>query len=155
MEDPTRYQVTVSARIAAPPARVYEVLADYRHGHPHILPSNFRNMQVEQGGRGAGTVIRFEVRAFGKTQSFRHRVSEPEPGRVLVERDVDGSGVTTFTVDRGADDGEATVTIASTLTSRPGVLGAIERVMSRTFLQRLYRQELANLDAFARNTALG
>src|SRR5439155_20932831 len=80
----TRYQITASRNVAASAARVYDILSDYRNGHPNILPSNFRNLHVERGGRGAGTVITFEVRAFGQTQSFRHTVEEPEPGRVLI-----------------------------------------------------------------------
>lgn len=152
MEDATRYHITASRSVAAPAARVYGILADYHNGHPHILPANFRNLQVEQGGRGAGTVIRFDVRAFGKTQSFRHSIEEPEPGRVLVERDVDGPGMTTFTVDRGATAEETVVTIATGLKSRSGMLGAIERAMSKAFLKRLYREELNKLDAFAQQS---
>ncbi len=72
----------------APADRVYAIIADYRNGHPHILPKQFRNLTVEQGGVGAGTIIRFEVRVFGQTQHFRAVVSEPEPGRVLVEENL-------------------------------------------------------------------
>ena len=153
MEDTTRYEIRASRTVAAPAARVYDIIADYRNGHPHIVPPNFTNIQVVEGGRGAGTVIRFEARAFGRTQTIRHRVDEPEPGRVLVEHDLDAATVTSFTVDRGAREGESAVTISTMMTSRPGLLGAIERALTRTFLQRLYRQELANLEAFARSTA--
>jgi Polyketide cyclase / dehydrase and lipid transport len=151
MGDPTRYQITATRSVAASPARVYDIISDYRNGHPHILPPNFRNLQVEKGGRGAGTVISFQVRAFGQTQTFRHTVEEPEPGRVLVERDTAGPAMTTFTVEQGATDRESRVTIRSDMTTqRSGVLGAIERALSASFLRRLYRQELAKLDAFAR-----
>ena len=149
MNDATRYRVSASSRVTAPAARVYDIIADYHNGHPHIVPPQFRNMQVERGGRGAGTVVSFEVKAFGRTQSFRHAVEEPEPGRVLVERDTNGSDATTFIVEPGAHDGESRVTISSVLHSRSGLLGALERAMSSAFLQRLYRQELANLEAFA------
>ena len=149
MEDATHYQITASRRVAAPAARVYDIIADYRNGHPNIVPSNFRNLQVEQGGHGAGTVVTFDVRSFGSTRSFRHRVEEPEPGRVLVERDADGPTRTTFTVERGASDDEARVTITTDMQSRPGLFGAIERTMTKSYLRKLYLQELANLEAFA------
>jgi hypothetical protein len=65
---------------------------------------------------------------------------------VLVERDLDRLTVTTFTVDRGATDGEAVVTISTELQRRPGVFGSIERWVTKSFMGRLYREELANLD---------
>jgi hypothetical protein len=140
----TRYEVSYTATIAAPAKNVYRVIADYHHGHPGILPSAFRNMVVEKGGIGAGTQTRFEVHAFGQTQSIRHEVFEPEPGRVLVERDRDVDSQTTFTVDPVANGSQ--VTIRSALLSRSGLAGVIERFLSRRFLLRLYREELANLE---------
>jgi len=146
----TRYQITASRNVAASAARVYDIISDYRNGHPNILPSNFRNLHVERGGRGAGTIITFQVRAFGQTQSFRHTVEEPEPGRVLVERDTAGPDTTMFVVDRGATEREARVTITSDMTTtRSGLLGMIERSMSSAFLKRLYDKELAKLERFA------
>ena len=94
------YSVTRSVRVHAAPQRIDGIIADYHHGHPRILPKQFRRLTVEKGGTGAGTVIRFEVRVLGQTQTFRAVVTEPEPGRVLVERNVEpNDSVTTFTVD--------------------------------------------------------
>lgn len=147
MADPVRYRVTYTARIAATASRAYDVIADYRDGHPRILPPQFRNMVVEHGGRGAGTLTRFEARAFGQTRVLRHEVFEPEPGRVLLERDRDQDLETTFTVEpTGAN--EAQVTIATDMTSRPGLAGLIERWFTRRFLLGLYRRELGNLERF-------
>jgi hypothetical protein len=95
------YVVSATARLKAPPRRVYDTIADYHTGHPRILPKQFRNLTVEQGGVGAGTVIRFQVRVFGRTDTFRAEVTEPEPGRILVEKNILGSdSVTTFIVSR-------------------------------------------------------
>jgi hypothetical protein len=56
-------QVTASAEIDAPAQRVYSILADYREGHPRILPKEyFPFLQVEQGGIGAGTRLHFQMR---------------------------------------------------------------------------------------------
>lgn len=145
------YHVTHTATVSAPATRVYDILADYRNGHPRILPAPFRNFVVEAGGRGAGTLTRFDVRAFGRTQSFRHEVLEPDPGHILVERDRDLGSRTTFTITPSGN--EAVVTIHTELTSRAGIAGRIERFVSTRFLRRLYTQELQKLNDVARETA--
>ena len=142
------YTVAFSARIPAPAARVYSILADYRNGHPRILPRQFQNFVVEEGGQGAGTRTRFDMKAFGATRSFRHEVAEPEPGRVLVEFDRDIDAQTMFTVE---PDGASAcnVTIATSLPSRGGLFGAMERFMSRRYLLGVYKEELEKLEAVA------
>jgi Polyketide cyclase / dehydrase and lipid transport len=148
MGDSERYQVTGKARINAPAVRVYRILSDYHDGHPRILPPQFKNFVVEQGGLGAGTLTRFEMKAFGTTRAFRHEVIEPEPGRILVERDRDIDARTTFLVEPAAANA-TDVTITTELVSRHGLLGAIERFMSRRYLSGVYKEELARLDKLA------
>jgi hypothetical protein len=115
----------------AAPDRVYAIIADYRNGHPHILPKQFRNLTVEQGGVGAGTIIRFEVRALGQTQRFRGFVTEPEPGRVLVEEYVEPApSKTTFLVEKSPSGSGTRVTFTTEMTSRKGLAGALERFVS-------------------------
>ena len=146
-----RHVVKVSANIEADPALVYSIIADYRDGHPHILPKAFSDLVVERGGTGAGTVIRFNVRVLGQTRAYRAAVTEPMPGRVLVERNVSGPpSVTTFTVDPGPGGQGATVTIATELATRSGLLGVVERALSMRVLRPLYEGELVLLAAFAR-----
>ena len=149
MDGQNRYQVTRAAHIGAPPSRVYEIISDYRDGHPRILPQQFRNLVVEQGGKGAGTRISFQMKAFGRTMSFRHEVLEPEPGRVLVEKDRDNDSRTTFTIDPAP--GGSRVTITSDLVSRPGLAGKIEQFLSKRFLLGVYDEEIKKLDALARS----
>jgi len=145
----THYQVTSTMRISAPARRIYDILSDYHIGHPSILPPQFRNMVVVKGGRGAGTQTTFEVRAFGRTQKIRHEVFEPEPGRVLMERDLDTSATTRFILDPA--DGGTNVTIVTEMPQKPGVAGAIERWLSSRFLLGLYKVELGKLaDAASR-----
>jgi hypothetical protein len=61
------YQASVSRHIPAPPARLYSIIADYRAGHPHILPERFfPGLEVERGGVGAGTVIGFTIAVAGR-----------------------------------------------------------------------------------------
>jgi hypothetical protein len=144
------YVVTVSARLAAPSERVYSVIADYHRGHPRILPKQFTGLTVEKGGVGEGTVIRVSMRVFGRRFEFRGFVTEPEPGRVLVERNVgENESVTSFTVDPGATAQQAVVTIATELRRKPGLLGAIERFFTTRTLRAMYGQELSLLEAAA------
>ena len=71
--------ISVSESIDAPAASLYEIISDYKVGHPSILPAQyFGKLEVLEGGRGAGTRIRFEMKAFGAT-----RLKSVRPTRVL------------------------------------------------------------------------
>lgn len=141
------YPVSYTVRIAAPARRIYDILSDYHSGHPAILPPQFRNMVVVKGGRGAGTVTHFEVKAFGQTQKIRHEVFEPEPGRVLMEKDLDSETTTRFILD--AVEGGTNVTIRTDMAEKPGLAGAIEKWISKRFLLGLYKVELGKLEQAA------
>lgn len=141
--------VAEGAWIGAPASRVYGIIADYRNGHPRILPKEFQYLAVERGGVGAGTVIAFSVRSFGTTRQSRAAITEPEPGHVLVETLLDGSGVvTTFTVEAGAVAG-SDVTISTVIPVRSGILGKLERWIAERYLRGIYRKELALLAGVA------
>ncbi|MFN8444909.1 MAG: SRPBCC family protein [Caldilineaceae bacterium] len=143
------YQVQASAVVHAPADVVYAVIADYRNGHPKILPAYFSNLVVEEGGVGAGTRIRFEITVMGKKQSFRADISEPQPGRVLVEtNDAMGGSITTFTVEPTGN--HARVTISTEVKKRGGLGGMIAQLMTSMFLRRVYGQELQLLDEVAK-----
>ena len=143
------FTVKASAPVGAPAEVVYNIIADYRKGHPHILPRKyFEWLEVEQGGRGEGTVIRFQMRVLGQTRVLRAAVTEPELGRVLVETDTGGVGpVTTFTVE--PTDSGSHVTFSTELTSAGGLLGIAERFVLRRILRRIYAAELKQLESFA------
>src|SRR5438270_524867 len=122
------HHVSATANIIASPEKVYAILADYRHGHPQIVPRPpFGSLEVEQGGFGAGTVIRCQIRVMGRTKTFRAAITEPEPGRVLVETDLTMGAVTKFTVDPIEEGRHARVTISTELKVRGGLLGMLER----------------------------
>ena len=147
MNDKTeKHIISASAIIPARRERVYSLIADYREGHPRILPKQFSNLVVEEGGVGAGTVIRFQMSVLGRKQTFRAAITEPEPGRVLVETYLDSNGaVTTFTVNPGHAPADSNVTISTELPVRSGFLGTIERKISTLLLRPIYEQELRNL----------
>jgi len=144
-------QVSASSIINAPARQVYTLLADYQDGHPHILPKQyFSSLEVERGGVGAGTVIRFQMRAPGMTRTFLADITEPEPGRVLVESnrvetDPAVQSVTTFIVDPINGGQQTQVTISTALS----VANWLEGLFTTMFLRRVYAQELKQIAAFA------
>jgi hypothetical protein len=135
---------------------VYRIIADYHDGHPHILPKpHFVSLTVEQGGLGAGTVIRFQMRLMGRLQTFRATITEPEPGRMLVETDMQTGAVTTFTVEPHDDAQHAAVTIATTMSVRNGLLGRLQGWLTTRLLHPIYIKELAQLAQVAAQRAGG
>jgi hypothetical protein len=144
------YTITATRLLNAPPRRVYDTIANYHTGHPKIVPDQFSNLRVERGGIGAGTVITFDVKVLGRTTAFRAEVTEPDPGRVLVETNVAGSdSVTTFIVEAGAHANQSVVTIKTDMTDRGGLAGAIEKFVTRRVLRPMYDEELRRLEAVA------
>jgi len=143
---PEKHTVAASAIIPARRDRIYSLIANYNDGHSRILPKQFTSLIVEHGGIGAGTIIRFQMSVFGKRQTFRAAITEPEPGRVLVETDLEANGaVTTFTVNPGTAPADSHVTISTELPVRSGFLGRIERALSTFLLRPMYVKELENL----------
>jgi hypothetical protein len=145
--------VTVSREVAAPAAIVYNILADYNHHHPNILPPNaFAGLEIEEGGIGAGTEILVHFNVMGIKQQRRLLVTEPEPGVVLAETDVDTDLITTFTVQPiGA--AQSKVTIESVWQPEPGLQGLVDRLTTPFFMRRIYREELDMLNAYAQQQA--
>lgn len=151
----SQYQAEASAVIDAPPAHVYEIIADYREGHQAILPRPyFQEMRVLAGGRGAGTAVAIDMNVFGKKVAYHMQVSEPEPGRVLREEDAAVDTVTTFTVDPVAGGAQSRVTITSTAQAGPGISGWLERWTTPSIMRRIFRKELAQLNTVAKNGLL-
>lgn len=146
----TQASVAASAIIRAPAPRLYDIIADYRQHHPRIVPPEyFRKIEVEEGGVGAGTRTRIEMRVLGITKHATHIIREPEPGRVLEEVDVTGFSTTTFVVDPVDNGTSATVSIRTTFAVKSGLLGAIERLLTQSMLQRIYTKELIRLGNYA------
>jgi hypothetical protein len=143
--------IAVSKIISAPADKVYRILSDYRNHHPNILPkAYFTGLEVEEGGTGEGTVYRAGLKLMGKEQRFRMRVTEPEPGRVMAETDLDNGLVTKFIVEpRGYDLSE--VTFDTTFQPSPGLKGWLERFTAPGLLRRIYRVELQQLDDYAQD----
>ena len=142
---PRTFRVSRAATIAAPADRLYGIIADYRAGHPRILPEPyFSNLVVDEGGVGAGTRFHFDARAFGRVETVHGVAEEPAPGRELVERYPATGVVTTFTVEpRG--DGATEVTITTLMPRKPGLGGLLEQWTMPVLLGRLFADELGRL----------
>jgi Polyketide cyclase / dehydrase and lipid transport len=146
----TRHRISASLRIDAPARRLYSIIADYRYGHPQILPRPpFVSMAVTNGGFGAGTEIDLAMQIMGKVHRYHGVVSEPEAGRVIAER-YDGTGlITTFIVDPLDGGRRADVTISTDADVGRGLFGLVGRWMATCMLKPVYAKELNKLAAVA------
>jgi hypothetical protein len=139
-----------STTLAVESARVYAVIRDYKVHHPAILPKEFSRLKVLKGGVGAGTAFEFDATIAGRTQTSRMQVTEPEPGRVLVETDATGNVETKFVVE-AIDGGTRTrLTFDTEYTVPAGFLAPLFRWLSRRLMTGIYRREMANIEAYVR-----
>jgi len=137
-----RIHVTSERLVNAQPDAVYQALADYQVKRPQILTPNFLDYTVEKGGRGAGTEVRYRLRAARRERPYHMRVDEPLKGWVLTERDQNSSLVTNWTLSP-EDDGQRTrVRVASEWEGGTGVGGFFERTFAPLGLTRIYRSML-------------
>jgi uncharacterized protein YndB with AHSA1/START domain len=142
-----KVEASAERAIDAPAEQVYGYLADMSQ-HQHFLPPEFSGFQVEEGGVGAGSVTRFTVTAGGRAREYRMRVSEPDPGRTLVESDANSSLVTTFTVR--PQGGTSVVRISTSWDGAGGIGGFFERTFAPRAMRRIYADELDRLNTYAR-----
>ena len=139
--------VSASKIIHAPANVLYRIIADYQNGHASILPkSYFSSLEVEEGGYGEGTIIRYQMRVLGQTQTFRALITEPDPGCTLLETDLESNTATSFTVWSLGNENQARVTIMTVLKNRPFVEGFLAKIL----LTNVYRQELELLSKIAK-----
>ena len=140
-----KVQASAERTIDAPADAVYGYLADM-HQHPHFLPPAFSDFQVVEGGVGAGTVTTFAVTAGGRTRNYRMNVTEPAPGRTLVESDANSSLVTTFNVE--PQGGKSLVRIHTSWDGAGGIGGFFEKTFAPGAMKRLYADELDRLNTY-------
>jgi Polyketide cyclase / dehydrase and lipid transport len=142
------HRIAASRIIDASPERLYDLLADYREGRPRILPRpQFVALKIVEGGRGQGTIFDVEMRLLGRRRKRRGIVSEPEPGRQLVECYAGEPTVTSFIVEPMFAGEHARVTISTDTDVHRGLRGLLERRITTRLLRPLYVRELAQLAA--------
>jgi uncharacterized protein YndB with AHSA1/START domain len=141
-------QVVATAErvVRAPADRVRSALADYEGTRRRILPEQFSEYRVEEGGQGAGTRVHWRFAATSKrVRDQLLAVTQPDAD-TLVESDANSSMVTTWTV-HPTDAGLTTVRVRTTWNGAGGVGGFFERTFAPKGLRRIYDQLLERLEA--------
>ncbi len=132
--------------IAATPEAAFGTLADYAGARRELLPEQFSEYEVREGGVGAGTLVHWKLQATSKrVRDCLFEVTEPTPGQ-LMERDRNSSMVTTWTVTP-AGEGRAKVVVSTVWAGAGGIGGFFERTFAPKGLNRIQDAVLANLAA--------
>lgn len=152
MSEPIKVQA--SEVIDARPEDVYALLSDYKIGHPAILPKPyFTGLTVEKGGQGEGTIVITKMKVMGQEFVYRQAVTEPEPGRLLVETDLETGQFSSFTFEPVNGGKQTYLTIYSEFPGKAGFAGWMEKLMQPMIVGRIYRQELRNIAVYFQNKA--
>lgn len=131
--------------IKAIPKEVYSTLIDFHHKRPSILTPNFVDYTVEKGGIGEGTVVRYRLQAAGRERPYRMRIAEPIKGKLLIERDINSSLITTWTLTPLHGGQQTKVRLASEWEGSSGTGGFFERIFAPLGLRRIYARILSQL----------
>ncbi|MZE75972.1 SRPBCC family protein [Streptomyces xinghaiensis] len=141
-------EATTERIIAAAPEAVFEAIADYSGTRARLLPEQFSEYEVREGGRGAGTLVHWRLQATSKrVRDCLLEVTEPTAGQ-LAEKDRNSSMLTTWTVTP-AGEGKSTVRVTTVWDGAGGVGGFFERTFAPKGLGRIYDAVLARLAAEA------
>jgi hypothetical protein len=139
-------EATTERIVEAEPERVYDTLADYAGARARVLPGQFSEYEVREGGKGDGTLVHWKLQATSKRiRDCLLDVTAPTPGQ-LVETDRNSTLVTTWTVTP-AGEGRSRVVVGTTWQGASGVGGFFERTFAPKGLSRIYDEALAALAA--------
>jgi uncharacterized protein YndB with AHSA1/START domain len=145
-------EATTERIVAAEPERVYDALADYAGTRGRVLPGQFSEYEVREGGQGAGTLVHWKLQATSKrVRDCLMEVSAPTTGQ-LVETDRNSSMVTTWTVTP-AGTGRSKVAVTATWQGAGGVGGFFERTFAPKGLNRIHDEVLVSLAAHVEQPA--
>jgi uncharacterized protein YndB with AHSA1/START domain len=144
--------VTAERHIARPVEEVQAAVADYEAIRPRVLTEHYRDYELREGGRGAGTVVHWVLQPTRKrVRDSLVDVSEPEPGQLL-ERDRNSTLTTTWTVREAGPD-SSWVIVRTSWRGAGGVAGFFERTFAPGGMRRIYNEVLANLARVLGETA--
>ncbi|MGO4425776.1 SRPBCC family protein [Streptomyces sp. MCAF7] len=137
-------EATTERIVAGSPEDVFDALADYSGVRGRLLPEQFSEYEVREGGDGEGTLVHWKLQATSKrVRDCLLEVTEPTDGE-LIEKDRNSSMVTTWTVTP-AGEGRARVVVTSVWQGAGGIGGFFERLFAPKGLARIYDALLANL----------
>ncbi len=137
-------QVSASSTVLinAAPEAVLAKIADYTDVRPRILPEQYSDYQVVQGGVGAGTVAKWKLQAT-KSRVREVQASVDVAGRTVIEKDANSSMVTNWTVAPAGTG--STVTVKTSWTGAGGVKGFFEKTFAPLGLRKIQAATLENL----------
>ncbi|MEV0476965.1 SRPBCC family protein, partial [Streptomyces prunicolor] len=119
-------EATTERVVAADAEAVFDALADYSGTRAKVLPEQFSEYEVREGGDGEGTLVHWKLQATSKrVRDCLLEVSEPTDGE-LVEKDRNSTMVTTWRVTP-AGEGKSRVVVTSTWNGATGIGGFFER----------------------------
>ncbi|MFF7527619.1 SRPBCC family protein [Streptomyces bobili] len=137
-------EATTERVVAAAPDTVFDAIADYSGTRAKLLPEQFSEYEVREGGDGEGTLVHWKLQATSKrVRDCLLEVAEPTDGE-LVEKDRNSSMVTVWRVTP-AGEGKSRVVVTTTWTGAGGIGGFFERTFAPKGLGRIYDAILANL----------
>ena len=130
-------EATTERVVAADAEKVFDALADYTGTRANLLPEQFSEYEVREGGDGEGTLVRWRLQATSKrVRDCLLEVGEPTDGE-LVEKDRNSTMVTTWRVTP-AGEGKSRVVVTSTWNGAGGIGGFFERTFAPKGLGRIY-----------------
>ncbi|OZC46747.1 polyketide cyclase [Rhodococcus sp. 15-649-1-2] len=132
-----------SITIAQAPEQVLAALVDYETVRPRILPEQYLDYTVVEGGQGNGTVAQWTLQATSK-RSRNVKATVAVDGSAIVERDANSSMVTTWTVAPSGAGSEVTTT--TEWKGAGGIGGFFEKTFAPLGLKKIQAQTLANLE---------
>ncbi|MEU6086870.1 SRPBCC family protein [Streptomyces sp. NPDC047085] len=139
-------EATTERVVKADADTVFDTLADYSGTRQKLLPEQFSEYEVREGGDGEGTLVHWKLQATSKrVRDCLLEVSEPTDGE-LVEKDRNSSMVTTWRVTP-AGEGSSRVVVTTTWKGAGGIGGFFERTFAPKGLGRIYDAILARLAA--------
>jgi uncharacterized protein YndB with AHSA1/START domain len=130
-------EATTERVVAADAEAVFDALADYTGTRAKLLPEQFSEYEVREGGDGEGTLVHWKLQATSKrVRDCLLEVGEPTDGE-LVEKDRNSTMVTTWRVTP-AGEGKSRVVVTSTWNGATGIGGFFERTFAPKGLARIY-----------------
>ncbi len=93
------------------------------------------------------------VTVMGREFPFRQIVSEPEPGRVILETNMDTGQYSKFIFEPLNGGKQTRITISSEFPVSPGFTGVIDRLTTAPMARKMFTKELQNLADYVANKA--
>ncbi|GAB2638098.1 SRPBCC family protein [Gordonia jinhuaensis] len=137
-----KVNATQSEYINAAPDAVLAALEDYKEVRPQILPEQYLDYGVLEGGHGDGTVAVWTLQATSK-RSRNVKAHVTVAGNTITETDENSSMVTTYTVTEAGTGTE--VTTETSWNGAGGVGGFFEKTFAPLGLKKIQASVLSNL----------